>query len=281
MNKAEVKEILRVYQLDKAKKSLGQNFLLNEEVLQNIIKYSDLSEKDTVIEIGPGLGFLSQLLVSRVGKLYLVELDDKLIVFLKNQFFNFDNIEFVHNNILKIHFEDLIANDNYKIVANIPYNITSNLFRKIMLVENKPELLTLLIQKEVAQRISATAGQMSVLAVLLQVFYKIELKEIVKNTNFYPAPKVDSAVVKLTRIFKIEQELKNLQISFKQFSQIVKIGFSAKRKKLLNNLANGLAVDKSELKMLFQDLGWSEKTRAQELSVSDWLNLAVALSGAL
>jgi len=84
MNKAEVKEILRVYQLDKAKKSLGQNFLLNEEVLQNIIKYSDLSEKDTVIEIGPGLGFLSQLLVSRVGKLYLVELDDKLIVFLKN-----------------------------------------------------------------------------------------------------------------------------------------------------------------------------------------------------
>ena len=281
MNKAEVKEILRVYQLDKAKKSLGQNFLLNEEVLQNIIKYSDLSEKDTVIEIGPGLGFLSQLLVSRVGKLYLVELDDKLIVFLKNQFFNFDNIEFVHNNILKIHFEDLIANDNYKIVANIPYNITSNLFRKIMLVENKPELLTLLIQKEVAQRISATAGQMSVLAVLLQVFYKIELKEIVKNTNFYPAPKVDSAVVKLTRIFKIEKELNNLQISFKQFSQIVKIGFSAKRKKLLNNLANGLAVDKSELKMLFQDLGWSEKTRAQELSVSDWLNLAVALSGAL
>jgi len=150
-----------------------------------------------------------------------------------------------------------------------------------MLVENKPELLTLLIQKEVAQRISATAGQMSVLAVLLQVFYKIELKEIVKNTNFYPAPKVDSAVVKLTRIFKIEKELNNLQISFKQFSQIVKIGFSAKRKKLLNNLANGLAVDKSELKMLFQDLGWSEKTRAQELSVSDWLNLAVALSGAL
>ena len=278
MNPSDIKKVLELYNLDSPKKSLGQNFLMNEDVLHDIVKFGDVSKDDKVIEIGPGLGFLSQLLASVAGELFLVELDEKLLEFLKDQLFTFKNIEYIQGDILRVKVEELVKDNPYKVIANIPYNITSRLFRKFTEIPHKPELIVLLIQKEVAERISAEPGKMSVLATVLQFYYNIELKRMVPNTDFYPSPKVNSAVVKLTRRFDREKKLNDLGINQKRLWQMAKMGFAAKRKKLLNNLANGLHISVEELKVIWKKLDWDENRRAQELSVDEWISITKLLN---
>lgn len=277
MNQSEIKNILRLYNLDSPKKELGQNFLMKEAVLQDIVSYADLSLKDEVIEIGPGLGVLSQLLAPKVGKLHLVELDEKLIEFLQKQLFSFKNINYIHGDILRVKVEDLLGQSPYKIVANIPYNITSKIFRKFSDIEHKPEQMVILVQKEVAERVVAEPGAMSVLAVILQFYYNINLMQVVPNSDFYPAPKVNSAVLKMKLRFDYFERLKAENLPLKRLWQIVKIGFSSRRKKLLNNLANGLHLPMEKFYPLWEELGWDQNRRAQELSVNEWIDLLVRM----
>ena len=256
----------------KAKKSLGQNFLKDDAVLQRIVESAELSKNDVVIEIGPGQGVLTELLAQKCKKVIAIELDDRLIEMLRNKLRNKENVEIIHDDILKINLPELVSkyeiqDTRYKIVANIPYYITAPIIRLLLETEFPPSEMILMVQKEVAERICAEKGQMSILAVSVQYYAEPKYLFTVPATAFEPVPKVDSAVIRITRNKK--QETRNKQ-EMKKFFQIVRAGFSAKRKTLVNNLSNGLAIDKKEIEEKLITLGFSKNTRAQELGVEDW-----------
>lgn len=273
MHSSELKEILKLYNLQNPKKSFGQNFLLNDEVLDNIVDFGELDGSDEVIEIGPGLGALTSRLAEKSKILNIVELDDSLFDFLKVQLLKYKNINFINDDIIRVNILDLIKSDSYKIIANIPYNITSKILRKFTEIEKKPELMVLLIQKEVGQRVTAKVGALSILAVVMQFHFDIELKEIVSRNDFYPAPKVDSAIVKFVNKTENLEKLKSYGLNEKQLWRIVKIGFSARRKKLYNNLDNALYLGTDKIKSILESISLSPDLRAQDLTVGDWIEL--------
>lgn len=273
MHSSELKEILKLYNLQNPKKSFGQNFLLNDEVLDNIVDFGELDGNDEVIEIGPGLGALTSRLAGKSKILNIVELDDSLFDFLKVQLLKYKNINFINDDIIRVNILDLVKSDSYKIIANIPYNITSKILRKFTEIEKKPELMVLLIQKEVGQRVTAKVGALSILAVVMQFHFDIELKEIVSRNDFYPAPKVDSAIVKFVNKNEHLEKLKSYNLSEKDLWRIVKIGFSARRKKLYNNLENALHLGTDKIKSILESLSLSPDLRAQDLTVGDWIKL--------
>lgn len=259
----------------KAKKSLGQNFLKDAEILQGIVESANLSKDDAVIEIGPGQGALTELLAPKCKKIIAVELDDRLIPVLQEKFSDVENIEVIHDDILKINLPQLIEDQrlketSYKVVANIPYYITAPIIRLLLETKLPPKEIILMVQKEVAERISAKAGGMSILAVSVQYYATAEYLFTVPKTAFEPVPKIDSAVIRVTR--NVERETQNKEET-KKFFRIVKAGFSAKRKTLENNLSNGLHIDKKETLEKIKSIGFVKNTRAQELSVDDWKKL--------
>jgi 16S rRNA (adenine1518-N6/adenine1519-N6)-dimethyltransferase len=258
----------------KAKKSLGQNFLKDDAILNRIIESAGLTSEDIVVEIGPGTGALTEKLSAVCKKVIAVELDDRLIDLLRNKLRNFGNTEVVHGDILKINLpalveEKLKANETkgYKVVANIPYYITAPIIRLLLETKYPPKEIMLMVQKEVAERICATAGEMSILAVSVQYYAAAEYLFTVPRAAFDPTPKVDSAIIRITR--SSEQGTENNE-EVKKFFRIVRAGFSAKRKTLANNLSNGLQIDKNEIEEKMITLGFSKNTRAQELGVEDW-----------
>jgi len=275
------------------KKSLGQNFLKDDAVLQRIVKNAELSADDIVIEIGPGQGALTELLAQKCKKVIAIELDDRLIESLHNKFIDNENTEIIHGDILEINLVDLISNfqfpisnqfsksndkilENksnveYKVVANLPYYITSPIIRLFLETQFPPKEMIIMVQKEVAERITAKAGNMSILAVSVQYYAKPEYLFTVSREAFDPIPKVDSAVIRIARDKR--QETRNKQEA-KDFFRIVRAGFSAKRKTLINNLSNGLQIDKKEIEEKLNTLGFTKNTRAQELSVENWKSLA-------
>ncbi|KKT94711.1 MAG: Ribosomal RNA small subunit methyltransferase A [Parcubacteria group bacterium GW2011_GWC1_45_14] len=259
----------------KPKKSLGQNFLKDEKIINQIIESANLSIDDIVIEVGPGEGVLTEKLPENCKKVIAVELDDRLIGTLKKKFEKNANVEIVHGDILKINFSELATNyvlqtTNYKVVANLPYYITSPILRYFLENELPPKEMIVMVQKEVAQRIVAKPGQMSILAVSVQYYAEAEYLFTVKRDSFEPAPKVDSAVI---RIKTLKQESIKTKEETKDFFRIVKAGFSAKRKTLANNLANSLHKDKKEIENIISEMGFLPTVRAQELSVEDWKRL--------
>lgn len=176
----------------------GQNFLVNEEIYDDIVKFADFGEKDTVLEVGPGLGFLTEKLAERAGKVVAVELDDKLFLVLQERLKGVKNLKVFHDNVLDMRVRDWkLEARGWKIVANLPYNITSIFLRKIFELENKPKSLVLMLQKEVAERIVARPGKMSLLAVSVQFYAEAEIVQYVQRGDFWPVPEVDSAVVKM------------------------------------------------------------------------------------
>ena len=246
----------------KAKKSLGQNFLKDADVLGRIIKAANLSQEDTVIEIGPGQGALTELLAGACKKVIAIELDDRLIDPLHTKFVGDKNVEIIHEDILKINLPKLIEenglmDEGYKVVANIPYYITAPIIRLFLETKFPPKETMLMVQKEVAERICAKKGEMSILAVSVQYYAK-----------------VDSAIIKITREKRQETRDKD---EVRKFFRIVKSGFSAKRKTLINNLANGLQIEKQEIEKKLESLGFFPNTRAQELGVEDWQKLVSIL----
>lgn len=259
----------------RAKKSLGQNFLNDPEVLGRIIKSANLSQEDVVIEVGPGKGALTELLAGVCKKVIAIELDDRLIPILQEKFKDIENVEIVHGDILKLNLPELITEQGlqsvgYKVVANLPYYITSPIIRLFLETKLPPSEMIFMVQKEVAERITAKAGEMSILAVSVQYYARAQFLFTVFKESFEPVPKVDSAIIHVAyntlNIAKDKDEVK-------KFFRIVKSGFSAKRKTLINNLNNSLHIDKKEIEEKLLSLGFPANTRAQELGVEDWKKL--------
>lgn len=272
------KELCRIYEINPAR-SKGQNFLINEAVYDEVIRSADLKKTDLVLEVGPGLGFLTGGLAAKVKQVTAVELDDKLADFLKLGLATTEvkNIKVINQDILKIKFSDLgFGTSPYKIVANLPYNISSFFLRIYLSGEYAPELMVLLLQKEVATRICAQAGNMSLLAVSVQYFATPEIIKIVAPENFWPAPKVESAIIRLKPKDKASRYKDKKQEDL--FFRLVRVGFSAKRKMLKNNLAGGLSLDARALEEVLVFKGYNPKIRAEDLSLSDWQKLFAALA---
>jgi 16S rRNA (adenine1518-N6/adenine1519-N6)-dimethyltransferase len=263
----------------KAKKSLGQNFLKDEDILERIIESAKLSKEDTVLEIGPGQAALTEKLAKVSKKVIAIEIDDRLIEPLHTKLVGNENVEILHGDILQINLPELIEKSNlqesgYKVVANIPYYITAPIVRLLLETKFPPAEVILMVQKEVAERIAAKPGAMSILAVSVQYYAKAEYLFTVLRESFEPIPKIDSAVIKITRN---KEPLERSKDETKKFFKIVRAGFSAKRKTLVNNLANGLQLEKAEIEQKLVSLGFFGNTRAQELSVEDWKKLAEKL----
>lgn len=260
-------------------KKLGQNFLIDKSVLRKIIGAADLSPEDIILEIGPGLGILTIELAKRTNRVIAIEKDETLHRILEGilKGRNIKNVKLINADILKIF--NKLSISNYKVVANLPYYITSPVIRKFL--ENppaggKPELMVLMVQKEVAERICAKPGEMSLLSVSVQFYSRPKIISYVSKKSFYPQPKVDSAVLKI-----IPKPIP--KINSQKFFQIVKIGFSSKRKILINNLSKKLKIphraepsgykQKDELKILLKKLELNPQVRAENLSINDWLKL--------
>lgn len=249
------------------KKHLGQHWLHDRFVLDHIADEADVSERDTVLEVGPGLGTLTSILLGRAEKVISVEFDEDLARKLPGQFPG-KNLEVVHSDILAYDTSNLPK--GYKVVANVPYYITSKIIQKFMTDGNRPSVVTLLIQKEVAERVAAAPGDMSILAVSAQLYADVSLGDVVPAELFTPPPKVDSQVVTLrTREAKLPDG-----VDERQFFRVVKAGFSAKRKKLRSSLSGGLAVAKSEVESLLTKARISPDARAEDLSLDEWRRLS-------
>lgn len=247
---------------------LGQNFLRDKDVLEKIIRSSALKKTDLVIEVGPGEGVLTELIAEKTKKIIAVELDERLAESLKKRLEKFSNVEVVPGDILKINLPELISDRPYKVVANIPYYITSPIIRLFLEQDNQPTEMILMIQKEVAGRIIAQPGQMSILAVAIQYYADAEVLFEVPREAFSPVPEVDSAVIRLVPRKKFEKE------NDKLFFRIVRSGFSAKRKTLMNNLSSSLQLDKETVEEKLKAADIAPSARAQELSLEDWKRLS-------
>ncbi|MDX9893778.1 MAG: 16S rRNA (adenine(1518)-N(6)/adenine(1519)-N(6))-dimethyltransferase RsmA [Patescibacteria group bacterium] len=275
---AKTKLLCESYQIN-PQRSKGQNFLASSEILDQIVEIAAITNQDLILEVGPGLGVLTEKLVAKANRVVSVELDDKLFNFLKTKFINHQNLTLVNNDILKWELPDDFGIQPYKIVANLPYNISSNFLKKFLTSANKPISMTLLLQKEVAQRIVAGAGQLSLLGVSVQLYGNPVLAAVVGKENFWPRPQVDSAILKIDNI-KTPKQVDNFLngLSEKFFWQILRIGFAAKRKQLQNNLSSGLKIESKIIQNLLKQANFDPKIRAQNLAVSDWVRLGLLIN---
>ncbi|MBI2037594.1 MAG: ribosomal RNA small subunit methyltransferase A [Candidatus Magasanikbacteria bacterium] len=294
-NEDYLKHLCKQYGLVPSKK-YGQNFLINPEVVEKMVEAAEIKKDDMVIEVGPGFGVLTFALAEYAKKVLSFEIEKKLEPYWQEQVDQHKNIEVVWGNILYEFKGDGLKAGEYKVVANLPYQITSHVIRKFLEMENNPDILVLMVQKEVAERICAPAGEMSVLAVSVQYYGEPEIVTLVPRSDFWPAPAVDSAVIRIKiknlncHSERSEESLSqstNGQRSFAKaqddkcvdpvsFFKIVKAGFVSRRKMLIKNLS--AIADKNNLRAIFQELGIDEKVRAQELSVEQWQQIVAKLS---
>lgn len=253
------------------KKSLGQHWLKDRFVLASIADDANITSTDTVLEIGPGLGTLTSELLRRAKKVIAVELDESLAEKLPGQFPG-KNLEVVNQDILT--FDLTTLPEKYIVVANVPYYITSKIIQLLTTSANPPKKIVLLVQKEVAERLAAEPGDMSILSVSAQLYANVTLGDVVPAAYFTPPPKVDSQVVILTMLAapRVAQAMQ------KAFFQVVKAGFSAKRKKLRSSLSSGLRISKVDVEVLLEEADISPDVRAETLSINDWIRLVKALS---
>ena len=273
----DTKFILRKYNIT-ANKKLGQNFLINDNVIENIIEASNIEEKDLVIEIGPGLGTLTSKLLERAGKVIAIELDDKMISILKDRFKLYNNFILLNDDVLKIDLNSLIKEnvgdlEKIKIVANLPYYITTPIIMKLL--EDKLGIysITVMVQKEVADRITAMPGDKLSGAITYSVNYYAEAKKVVfvDKSSFIPAPEVDSEVIKLDIREKPVVEVDNESMFFK----IIKASFMQRRKTLVNGLVNsGIITDKVKIKEIFDNIGLDINTRGEKLTIEQFAKLS-------
>lgn len=278
MQITELKELLSRFHIRPDKK-LGQNFLLSEKALDEIIQSADLDPSDRVLEIGPGLGVLTRKLADHAGVVLAVEKDKKIYFVLKKLFKNKKNVRLINQDALWLDLSALVRGMTpevfhgmkfkYKLVANIPYYITGKLLQNFLTTEQKPSLMVLLLQKEVAERITARPGDMSILGISVQFYGDAEIVSYVPRQEFYPVPAVDSAILKINLLAS-----PRLALDEKKFFHLVKIGFSNKRKQLHNNLSAGLVslplTMNRDFKEILGDLTLNPLCRAEDLSIEDW-----------
>ena len=279
----ETKTIMKKYNI-KANKSLGQNFLINDEVIENIVKSSNLSKEDMVIEIGPGLGTLTKRLLEEAGKVLCVELDKKMINILQDRFSKNDKFEVINEDILKVDLNQIIKENkkdnnikNVKIVANLPYYITTPIIMKLLEEKLEIESITVMIQKEVADRLIEIPGGKNTGAITYTVYYYCESEKImeVPNSSFIPEPEVTSEVIKMNLRKTPAVELENPKIMF----MIIKSAFMQRRKTLLNALTNSkVFINKEEGTQILNKLNLDINIRAESLSIQDFANIAKLIS---
>ena len=264
-----VADLLKQYGL-RADKRLGQNFLQDPYALEKIVHSAEIHPTDTILEIGPGLGSLTRYLAAAAQKVVAVELDEKLFPPLEATVAPFHNIQLVHGDFLGIEPGDIIEQKDYLVVANIPYYITSAIIRHLLEATPKPRRIILTIQKEVAQRICTGPGDMSLLALSVQVYGHPRIATHIPAGAFYPAPKVDSSVL-VVDIYPAPIVPSDL---LDTFFLLIKAGFSQKRKKLRNSLAAGMRQSTTDIEKLLHTAGIDPHRRAETLSLKEWGELS-------
>ena len=271
----ETRFIMKKYNI-RANKNLGQNFLINEEVVKNIVGCSNIEKEDLVIEIGPGLGTLTKYLLEKAGKVICIELDTKMLQILEDRFSLYNNFELINNDVLKVDLKNIIEKEktegkikNVKIVANLPYYITTPIIMKLLEEELELESITVMIQKEVADRLIATPGEKNTGAITYSVYYYADSEAImeVPNSSFIPEPEVTSKVIKLNIRKEPAVKPKDKEKMFK----IIKYAFMQKRKTLLNSLTNnGVFKNKTQGTEILNSLGIKENVRPEELKLEQF-----------
>ena len=266
--------ILNKYGL-RANKKLGQNFLINESIIYDIVKKANVTKEDVVIEIGPGLGSLTKELINNAKKVIAIELDPNMIDILKSRFGIFDNFEVIYGDVLKIDLEELIKGyDSVKVVANLPYYITTPIIMKLLADKLKIKSITVMVQKEVGERICATHKDKEYGAITVSVQYYSEPQIIidVPKENFLPAPEVDSCVIRLDMREKPLVSLKDEKLFFR----LVKGAFT-QRRKTINNSLTCSGKSKEEIIVALNKLGIDSKLRAENLSIQQYADIANTL----
>jgi len=264
----EIKNILLQYDTRPSKR-LGQNFLIDKNVLQKIILASNLNKNDIVLEVGPGIGTLTQELAKNAGKVIAIEKDEKMIKVLKETLKDYKNIEIINADVLRYK----LQTTHYKLISNIPYYLTSPLIRKFLESDNPPQEIILMVQKEVAQRICSKPPNMSLLAVSAQFYADAKIVSYVSKNCFWPAPKVDSAIIKIIPRPPSSAEFGGTRGSAQLFFRIVKAGFSHPRKQLAGNFSKTLKIDRKKIDSWLLKNNVKPTQRAETLSVEDWKNL--------
>lgn len=276
----ETKFLLKKYHIT-ANKNLGQNFLIDDDVVDSIVSSANISPNDLVIEIGPGLGTLTSRLLEKANKVIAIELDDKMIPILEERFHLYDNFELIHQDVLKVDLKQKIEENKakfsaVKIVANLPYYITTPIIMKLLEERLPVESITVMIQKEVADRLTAIPGKKNTGAITYCVSYYCEAQEVllVPNTSFIPSPEVNSEVIQL----KIRKEPLVIVKDENFFFKVIHASFMQRRKTLLNGLANNGIASKEVLKKMLNDLQLAENVRGETLTLNQFAKISDYLS---
>jgi len=270
------RQVLRQFGF-KPKKRLGQHFLIDESVLERILSAAELGPGEIVVEIGPGLGILTEGLAKRGAKVIAVELDSKLVALLKKRLAAFPDVKIIHADILKVTPRQLLENNltaselvrGYKVIANLPYYITSPVLSHFLGAQPRPSKMVVMVQKEVGEAIAATPGKMSLLSVKTQFYSQPTIVSYVPAASFYPPPKVDSVILRLDVYSQPPIEVSDVA----SFFDIVTHGFSSPRKQLRNSLAHSLEMPPNKVASLLEKAGIEGKRRAETLSLEEWREL--------
>ena len=277
---AQTRRLLRRFDLQ-ARKGLGQHFLIDEEVLKLITSAAGLTSTDVIMEIGPGLGVLTKELARQGGWVITIELDSKLAAILKQALTSFNNVTIINEDILQIDPSTLLQEQrarfpagiinpfSYKVVANLPYYITSPVLRHFLEASLKPQIMVVMVQKEVAEVITAKPGQMSMLSISVQFYGEPTIISYVPAQCFYPVPEVDSAILKIKLYSQPPVEVTNKE----SFFELVRAGFSAPRKQIGNSLVQGLELPKAEVLSLLGRANIISQRRAETLTLDEWAKL--------
>ena len=268
----QTRRLLRQFDL-RARKGLGQHFLIDGEVLKLITSAAELSPGDVVVEVGPGLGILTKELARQAGWVIAIELDNKLAALLKQTMASFDNVTIINDDVLKIEPGALLKEQKvktpYKVVANLPYYITSPVLRHFLEASAKPKIMLVMVQKEVANAIAAKPGEMSLLSVSVQFYGEPRIISYVPAQCFYPAPEVDSAILRIDLYPQPAVAVTDVG----SFFEFLRAGFTAPRKQIVNSLAQGLGLAKGEVLSLLERANIVPQRRAETLTLGEWAGL--------
>lgn len=270
--------ILKKYNIT-ASKSLGQNFLINDEVIEKTVESASITDEDLVIEIGPGLGTLTSKLLEKAKKVIAIELDTRMLKILNERFSLYSNFEIINDDVLKVNLKQIIEEEknnnnikNVKVVANLPYYITTPIIMKLLEDNLDIESITVMVQKEVAKRLAAEPGSKLAGAITYSVKYYCDTEEIIEvpNDSFIPAPEVDSEVIKLSLRKEPQVDVQNKEMFFK----LIKVSFMQRRKTFLNGVSNSGLVEKEKLKNILEELEINENVRGENLSLEQFAKIS-------
>jgi 16S rRNA (adenine1518-N6/adenine1519-N6)-dimethyltransferase len=261
---AQIKNICREYDIVPSRQR-GQNFLINEVIVKEVIQTAELNKDDIVLEIGSGFGILTEEIAVIAKKVLAIEIDKTLANILKKRFVDFKNTEIIQDDI-RCFDSDKYGLKKYKLIANLPFNLSGFILRKFLTAKNKPELISLVLQKEIGRKIIAQPGEMTKLSLMVQLYGQVKIVKEIKSGNFWPRPKVDSIIIKI-------KPFKRINFDQEKLFQFIRAGFSSPRKYLLNNLIKSGIIEKEKAIKKFQKLGMDLKIRAEDLSVENWKDL--------